>query len=510
MKLGRMTFVTIRGEIKFLSVMVEIMFRGMTFTVIAVLLSTLMISHATNDQKSIDILVERLGSGTFKVRKASDADLRARERTIVPLLEKYSDSKDPEIRMRVLEIVEHLKEKPLTLNFADENLTASIKTKTGKEVVTDKDIPMFVGLNAVSKDIKSIEGLSQLIKLRDIRLEDNSISDLSEFKTMPELNFVDLSYNSITNIAPFVEYAKARNHRRNLVLRLTGNPLPESVDEQIKTLRSLGVNVEFIREIPLPDYMKVSFRPKKVKPYEGLDFWIKPDTQEEFDTFYEKYGWIKPDMGTTINGKTMSAELVRQFEDNKIGSESWHFFSNWRVMTEEVRPFKPGKYTYRFVFKGKNYLLTCPPVDVTVTVPEKYKQMVDDLEKKRANEFFLHEKGYRTPAESDKPQIAYDALIKFLDKYPDSYLNSVIRGRIHVIHIDDLSGSKEIHSDDRKKLAEIAVRVNKSYIKTTTEELDSAREAMKKIKGGGSLMDRQKTRIDRLQQWLKHAQEKKP
>ena len=189
-------------------------------------------------EAEIDLLVLKLGRGSFKEREAADAALRALERDIVPLLGKHKKSRDPEVKQRILEIIAHLEKKPLTLRFADTNLVAGIKGQYGLDVLTDESVKRLTSLKLQGCGITNLVGISQLTEVSSLDLERNGVSDISELAKLLKIRYLKLQYNSITNIAPLLENMDKRDPSVSLTLYLTGNPLRrETASEDMEALR---------------------------------------------------------------------------------------------------------------------------------------------------------------------------------------------------------------------------------------------------------------------------------
>ena len=62
--------------------------------------------------KKARLLIAQLGAESYKDREAATKALEAIGRRIVPLLRRYRDNGDPEIRVRVEHLLDKLTEKP--------------------------------------------------------------------------------------------------------------------------------------------------------------------------------------------------------------------------------------------------------------------------------------------------------------------------------------------------------------------------------------------------------------
>lgn len=87
----------------------------------------------------------------------------------------------------------------------DKNLRKAILEKLGKPEgyrLTKEDLRKLEELKAISRDIKSIEGLEYCVNLKVLYLDDNKITDISSVKNLVNLRTLSILSNKISDITP--------------------------------------------------------------------------------------------------------------------------------------------------------------------------------------------------------------------------------------------------------------------------------------------------------------------
>ena len=135
---------------------------------------------------------------------------------------------------------------PRTVNIPDPNLRNAVERVLGKArgtTITVADMAVLQTLYATSKNIRNLIGLEHATNLRELGLDNNSISDISAIAGLPQLSYLNLENNSISDISPLVANTGLGNGD---TVNLKGNPLNTlSINTHIPTLQSRGVIVDF-------------------------------------------------------------------------------------------------------------------------------------------------------------------------------------------------------------------------------------------------------------------------
>ena len=480
--------------------------------ILLVLLCLLLGAHG--GEAEVDQLALKLGSVSFREREDADAALRALERDVVPFLRKHKKSRDPEIKQRISEIIAHLAAKPLTLRFADTNLTAGIKDQYGLDILTDKSVKGVTSLKLQGRGITNLAGIAQLPELSSLDLDRNGVSDVSELAKLMKLRYLKLQYNSITNIAPLLKSMDKRDPAVSLHLYLTGNPLRrETASKDIAALKSLGVSIRHLWTEPLPEDWEVRFSKPVLRPYERMHIYVIPKPAEDALAAYKEHGMLRVDDGAGTVQAEGAAEPtpLKSLYVNWSGGRKWLLFTQSTKIDESVRQREPGTYTYNLVVRAKETLWTCPPIKLKVEIPEKDRGMLEEFERTKASSFLKHDKGYRTVDEEGEPAIPYDKLLAFLEKYPDSYLNSIVCSRAVDLMGGDISYDRKVSSSDKKALARVGVLSNERFIETGKELLTRAQKDLARIKGDAQSSDtvlrRAEDKVYRAKEWFKHVED---
>ena len=147
---------------------------------------------------------------------------------------------------------------PKTVNIPDSNFRNAIEQVLGKArgaTITVSDMQTLAALYATSKNIRKLIGLEHATNLRELGLDNNSVSDISVIAGLPQLSYLNLENNSISDISPLVQNTGLGNGD---TVNLKGNPLSNlSINTHIPTLQNRGVTVEFDQIVVPPTTVNI-------------------------------------------------------------------------------------------------------------------------------------------------------------------------------------------------------------------------------------------------------------
>ena len=147
---------------------------------------------------------------------------------------------------------------PKTVNIPDPNFRNAIEQLLGKArgaTITVSDMQTLAALYTTSKNIRNLIGLKHATNLRELGLDNNSISDISAIAGLPQLSYLNLENNSISDISPLVANTGLGNGD---TVNLKGNPLnTQSINTHIPTLQNRGVTVEFDQIVVPPTTVNI-------------------------------------------------------------------------------------------------------------------------------------------------------------------------------------------------------------------------------------------------------------
>ena len=109
--------------------------------------------------------------------------------------------------------IEVIEEQAEIVEFIDPNLEAVVREKLEipSREMTAADLEELTSFSAVNEQISNLTGLEFAVNLRTVRLDKNSIRDLSPLASLTDLESVYLSENEIINIQPLLNSTKLRN-----------------------------------------------------------------------------------------------------------------------------------------------------------------------------------------------------------------------------------------------------------------------------------------------------------
>ena len=195
-----------------------------------------------------------------------------------------------------------------TLTFFEAKKT-KINDLTGLELATD-----LRDLRLVENGIVDMSVLSGLINLTKLNLGHNSISDLSPVVGLTNLTELNLGNNNISNISPLVENTGLGSGD---TVYLRGNPLSyQSIHTHILTLQSREVTVEFDNRIPTTP-LKISGDDQQAAPGTALE---EPFVVEVRDGMDAPFEGVSVTFTVTAGGGTVQPETVLTDENGRVES----------------------------------------------------------------------------------------------------------------------------------------------------------------------------------------------
>ncbi len=133
------------------------------------------------ERRGILALIEQLGAEDYRTREAAQAALEDAPPVALPLLREYEHSDDPEIRLRIREIIPRVRESPRRM---EKELRARLKrdgVKFGHLAVDDRK---RVTLSLTGTDIADLTPLKG-IPLATLYVQNTKVTDLSPLADMP-------------------------------------------------------------------------------------------------------------------------------------------------------------------------------------------------------------------------------------------------------------------------------------------------------------------------------------
>ena len=196
-----------------------------------------------------------------------------------------------------------------TVNIPDTNLHAAIAEALDKAPnarVTVNEMATLQELSAVSMDIRDLAGLEAAVNLEVLRLENNSISNISPMAGLIRLRHVELEENKITDLSPLegligVEHLRLGN---NLIVDLS--PL-----EGLINLRGITLHHNAISDLsPLAGLVKLEWIGMSHNPVADLT------PLSGLTNLHNYHSW-----GTPILNLSAIAKLPKLREINVCGGE---------------------------------------------------------------------------------------------------------------------------------------------------------------------------------------------
>ena len=126
-------------------------------------------------------LIEQLGAEDYRTREAAQAALEDAPPVALPLLKEYENSDDPEVRLRIREIIPRARESPRRM---EKELRERLKRDGVKFRHLAVDERKLVTLDLAGTDIADLAPLKG-IPLAALQLADTKVTDLSPLAGMP-------------------------------------------------------------------------------------------------------------------------------------------------------------------------------------------------------------------------------------------------------------------------------------------------------------------------------------
>jgi len=126
-------------------------------------------------------LIEQLGAEDHRTREAAQAALADAPPVALPLLREYENSDDPEIRLRIREIIPRVRESPQRL---EKELQERLKRDGVEFHILSVDDRKLVSLNVAGTDIADLAPLKG-IPLAAVDFRNTKVTDLSPLADMP-------------------------------------------------------------------------------------------------------------------------------------------------------------------------------------------------------------------------------------------------------------------------------------------------------------------------------------
>lgn len=445
-------------------------------------------------------LVKQLGASSFEKRKEAETALKALDRSFLPVLKAYLADDDPEIKVSMREIVEFVSSK---IGFSDARLEAAVRaaiSRPGTSVIYKADIQGISKLEADYAGISDVDGIQNLVKLREISLANNTISNLTPFAGMTGLTRLNLENNRITNISALVAAAGFKSRQGYASIVLSGNPLDvQSQEEIIPQLKAMGKHVVFVQEKPLPDYAFLHLEKDPLRPYDTMMLLIDAKPREEYEQLYRLFGTVRVNGASRMDGKPLAMEEYKSLVVNGYNNTGIDFFNT--VGVGPMAPAEEGDHEFILVLEAGESRWKCKPLTIHVRAPAGSGEMLKDFEKTGASAFLKHKRGARLPAEEKLPALPYDAVENFLKKYPDSFLKAQLGEQIYrLIRGEVYYENLEILAEDRASIARLMPLAFPSY-------KNSIRVLRDGVNKQSSHPEERKKRInDMLDLWLKDSE----
>lgn len=129
----------------------------------------------TKEEIQIEELIKKLGDDEWQIREQAQQELIKMGKNIKPLLKKYENSIDPEVRIRIKQIIEEISPtKTLIMTPMDSSVSTS-------KIL--KDIEKIEGIKVINVEYKSRDSVKRFYMLVTIR-GDNLVASLDSIRNI--------------------------------------------------------------------------------------------------------------------------------------------------------------------------------------------------------------------------------------------------------------------------------------------------------------------------------------
>ena len=165
-------------------------------TLIVLLTSLSAFSQSADETEKVEILIKQLGANNFKIRENAEIELKKYSRDILPALEKHKNTKDPEVKIRIRNIIQQV-----APTFAE---------SAKKHGITQDSVQRF--LQKVGIEYKNLYVRSNSIR---IDLREAKATDFSALEGMP-ITDIQISIEKITRGLNILQNMKSLKRINNV------------------------------------------------------------------------------------------------------------------------------------------------------------------------------------------------------------------------------------------------------------------------------------------------------